>query len=282
MQTDPALFEPGPWTFFQYVFGFGLRYLVLCGGLFWLLYRRHVLARFKIQEAAPPAAHVRHELLWSVSNTVCTGMFTVLLYWVVSNGHSMMYFDVREYGWGWFVLSIPLGTLGFDAWFYWQHRALHTPWLFRHAHAIHHRMHNPTPFAAFAHHPVETFAEDFYFLVLVMLVPMHPLAFGVMGAHAFILAVLGHSGYEFFPHGFTRRRLLGLHNTSIHHNMHHSHPGGNYSLYFNWWDRIMGTLRSDYSDYFDAVKMRQAAERASATPHAVPTSTPSPLSAHRG
>jgi lathosterol oxidase len=252
------MFEPSLGAFVRYVVGFAARYAVICGGMYWFLYQLRRLRRFKIQPRDPAPGLIGHELLWSASNTLCTGIFLLLMYWAIQNGYTRMYFDVNEKGWVWFLVSIPVGTIGFDAWFYWQHRALHTPWLFRHCHSVHHRIVNPTPFAAFAHHPLETILEDTYFLVLIMVVPMHPLAFGVCGAHAFLLGVLGHMGYEFFPRGFTRHWLFGLHNTGTHHNMHHSHPRGNYSLYFNWWDRVMGTNHPEYHQYFNRIKERQA------------------------
>ncbi len=251
------MFEPTAGAFVRYVLGFTARYLLICGGIYLVLYVLQRARRFKIQQAAPRSGHIRHEIFWSGSNTLCTGLFLLLMYWMIDRGHTRLYFDVDEYGWLWFFVSIPLGTIGFDTWFYWQHRALHTPWLFKHCHSIHHRVTNPSPFAAFAHHPGETLLEDCYFLLLIMVVPMHPLAFGLVGGHAFILGVLGHMGFEFFPRGFTRHRLFGLHNTSTHHNMHHSHQGGNYSLYFNWWDKLMGTNHLDYHRYFDAVTTRR-------------------------
>lgn len=256
-QVVQTTFEPGVGSFLHYVVGFAARYLVICGGLYWVLYQLRRLRRFKIQPRDPAPGLIRHEVSWSVSNTVCTGLFLMLMYWAIREGHTRMYFDIEEHGWPWFFLSILVGTLGFDTWFYWQHRALHTPWLFKHCHSVHHKIVNPTPFAAFAHHPGETILEDTYFLLLILLVPMHPLAFGVCGFHAFMLGVLGHMGYEFFPRGFTRHSLFGLHNTGTHHNMHHSHPRGNYSLYFNWWDRLMGTNHPEYHAYFDRVKARQ-------------------------
>jgi sterol desaturase/sphingolipid hydroxylase (fatty acid hydroxylase superfamily) len=45
-------------------------------------------------------------------------------------------------------------------------------------------------------------------------------------------------------------------NTSVAHNMHHRYFKGNYGLYFTIWDRLMGTLRNDYDENFDAVASR--------------------------
>jgi sterol desaturase/sphingolipid hydroxylase (fatty acid hydroxylase superfamily) len=75
-----------------------------------------------------------------------------------------------------------------------------------------------------------------------------------------IMNVLGHLGYELFPRGFTKGRLTWWHNTSTHHNMHHSKSNCNYGLYFNWWDRLMGTNHREYHATFEAVKARPRAD----------------------
>ena len=56
--------------------------------------------------------------------------------------------------------------------------------------------------------------------------------------------VLGHLGFELYPKGFTTHWLGKWNNTSTHHNMHHKYYNCNYGLYFNIWDRIMGTNHS--------------------------------------
>ena len=45
-------------------------------------------------------------------------------------------------------------------------------------------------------------------------------------------------------------------NTSVNHNLHHQYFKGNYGLYFLFWDRMMGTIRSDYDERFEEVKTR--------------------------
>lgn len=44
---------------------------------------------------------------------------------------------------------------------------------------------------------------------------------------------------------------------SVNHNQHHQYFTGNFGLYFLWWDRWMGTLRSDYDQEFAEVKSRK-------------------------
>ena len=46
-----------------------------------------------------------------------------------------------------------------DTYFYWAHRAMHHPKIYRHVHLVHHLSQNPSPWAAFAFHPFEAVIE---------------------------------------------------------------------------------------------------------------------------
>ena len=51
-------------------------------------------------------------------------------------------------------------------------------------------------------------------------------------------------------------------NTATNHVQHHEKPRGNYGLYFNVWDRLMGTNHRDYEARFREVMGRIAAYEA--------------------
>jgi lathosterol oxidase len=256
-----AFFEPSLKGYVSYCLGFCLRYFGLAGGIYlvshvafkrqWLVYR--------IQSTFPARADIAYEIRWSLLNTLCTGVSTLFIYQLVRDGRTSMYFTIADYGWLYFGISILLCIAGYDTWIYWQHRLLHTRWLFRHVHSVHHRLANPTPFAAFAQHPVETFMGNVYFILFVVFVPLHPLAIAAAGLYMFVIGIIAHSGYELYPQGFTRHRVFGWHNTSTHHNMHHQHVGCNYGNWFNYWDRLMRTNHVAYHDTFDAVTGRRRA-----------------------
>src|SRR5437870_10672185 len=176
--------EPDLAAYVRYVAGFCLRYFAVAGGLCWFF---HVWGRgdwlpYRIQQSFPGRRELAHEIRWSMSNAVCTGASTLFLLRLVRDGHTRMYFDAMDRGWAYFALSVLLGVAGYDAWFYWQHRLLHTRWLFRQAHVIHHRVTNPTPFATFAHHPAETFLGNAFFILFLTAVPMHPAALALVGS----------------------------------------------------------------------------------------------------
>lgn len=69
--------------------------------------------------------------------------------------------------------------------------------------------------------------------------------------------VYGHLGFELYPKGFANNIWGRWINTSVNHNQHHQFFTGNYSLYFLLWDRVLGTLRTDYSDKYNEVCERR-------------------------
>ncbi|HYD46922.1 MAG TPA: sterol desaturase family protein [Terriglobales bacterium] len=255
------LFEPSLGAYLTYCLNFSLRYFLVAGGVFWLLRRKWIV--YRIQEAFPSTRDVAYEIRWSLLNASCTGMSTILLYGLIRDGRTRMYFEIAEYGWLYLVVSGVLIVVGYDAWFYWYHRLLHRPWFFERVHAIHHRTSNPSAFAAYALHPFETFLGNSFFVLFPLVVPVHPLAFGATGFAISIYAFVLHSGFEFFPRSFSRHFLLRWISTSTHHNMHHRDSEGNFGALLMVWDKLMDTHDPAYLEVFDTVKAR--GDRAAAT-----------------
>src|SRR6185369_8691221 len=169
--------------YLAYLAGFALRYFAIAGGLYALF---HVVfkARWigsRVQAAPPPAGDVRHDIRWSLLSAATTGLSTLFIYQLVRTGHSSVYLQVGEHGWAYLLISAALCVVGYDTWMYWQHRSLHTRWLFSRVHACHHDVTNPTPFSSFAQHPIETLMGNTYFILFMVLVPVHPLAIVAAG-----------------------------------------------------------------------------------------------------
>jgi sterol desaturase/sphingolipid hydroxylase (fatty acid hydroxylase superfamily) len=165
-------------------------------------------------------------------------------------GHTRIYFHLRDHSLFYFVASILFIILLHDTYFYWTHRLMHWKRIFRYVHRVHHLSHNPTPLAAFAFHPLEAVIEAGIMPLVAWVIPAHPLALAISGLYMILMNVMGHLGYELFPKSFVRNKWLNWQNTSTHHNMHHHYSKHNYGLYFNWWDRLMGTNHPRYREEF--------------------------------
>ena len=69
--------------------------------------------------------------------------------------------------------------------------------------------------------------------------------------------MISHLGYEFYPSWIARWFI-----TSTHHNMHHTNARGHFMLYFNIWDRLMGTNEARYEGEIEKINARVEEARA--------------------
>jgi Delta7-sterol 5-desaturase len=235
-----------------------LRYALLAG-VAWLLgyvvFKRRWIHR-KIVARFPARSEVRRELLWSASSVAIFGVMGALTIWAARAGWTQLYWKVSSHGWGWFWGSIVCAIFLHDAYFYWTHRAMHHPRLFPWFHRVHHLSHNPSPWAAYAFDPLEAVVQAAIFPIAVLVMPMHPIAFSIFMIWQITNNVLGHTGYEFYPRWLMNSPLKFFLNTPTNHAMHHEKLRGNYGLYFNVWDRLMGTNHADYEKRFCEVTTR--------------------------
>ena len=234
------------------------RYVIAAGiawAFFYVVIRRRYLHR-KIISGFPHFRDVRRELVLSLLTCGVYGLVGVIMFVPIKRNWTQMYFDIHAYGWKWFLASIVITIFLHDAYFYWTHRLMHSPRLFPIMHRSHHRSTNPTPWAAYAFNPLEAFVQAGIFPLAIFLYPIHPLAFLIFMGWQITFNVLGHAGFEFHPRWFLDSRLGKFANTPTNHAMHHEFFTGNYGLYFNIWDRLMGTNHKDYETRFREVTSR--------------------------
>ena len=234
--------------FFQLV-----RYVLVAGGAYWLFYyfKRHDWFYFKIQQKFPKSKDVRREIGYSILTMVIFSAVGLGIYSLRKQGLTQIYTDIEDIGWLYFGVSVVLAIFWHDTYFYWTHRMMHHPKLFPFFHKVHHLSHNPTPWAAFAFHPLEAAVEAGVLIFMVILIPMHPLAIFIFLIFMVVMNVLGHTGYEVFSPNFINTWFGSWQNTPTHHNMHHQLGKGNYGLYFNLWDKWMGTNFKQYKKTFE-------------------------------
>jgi sterol desaturase/sphingolipid hydroxylase (fatty acid hydroxylase superfamily) len=230
-------------------------YGLMAGGL-WLVFYvafRAALQHRRISKHEPTRRQVTREIFHSLRSIAIFGLVTGGVVYAAYSGWTRIYVNVDRYGWGWFVLSIGLMIVLHDAYFYWTHRLMHHPRLFRSLHRTHHRSTSPTPWAAYAFSPLEAVVQAGIGPLIVVTMPIHPAAFSLFMAWQIAFNVFGHCGYEIFPRRFLRSRAGLFLNSVTHHAQHHEKFRANFGLYFNVWDRLMGTNHPDYEQRFESV-----------------------------
>ncbi len=240
------------------------RYFMVAGiafVLFYLLLRKYISLK-KIQPRYPVWKDYSREIIFSVFTM---SVFALVPLFLLKNPrvapHTTFYRHVGEYGRLYFFFAFPLMFLMHDTYFYWMHRLMHHKKLFRLFHLLHHQSTNPSPWAAYAFHPLEAVVEVGIYAVFLFTIPIHYLHFFIFFLLSLIYNVYGHLGFELYPKGFSQHWFGKWINTSVSHNQHHQYFRGNYGLYFTFWDRMMGTIRKDYDQKFEEVTSPSSAQR---------------------
>lgn len=226
-----------------------LRYFFAAGLAFWVFYVlfRKRFARVKIQKVFPKNADYRREIGYSLLTMCIFAAYALLVFRSPLTQYSRIYRDLHAYSAVWFFASVLLCILIHDTYFYWSHRLMHDKRIFRFVHLVHHKSVNPSPWAAYAFHPLEAVVEGGVIVVIVLLIPVHPLAIGMFLLFMLSFNIYGHLGYELYPRRFRESAIGQWLTTSTSHNRHHRYFKGNYGLYFAFWDRLMGTTQTNKS-----------------------------------
>ena len=232
-----------------------LEYLAFAGTVFFIFYfyRKRKYWYLKIQQRFPGNKDIIREITYSFTTVIIFGLVILPVWWATNHNITLVYRPLDKYGYFYYVFSILLMIVLQDTYYYWTHRLLHWKKIFRYVHKTHHLSLNPTPFSAYALHPVEALLDVSIIPIIVFTIPYHASAVTIFSAYTLGMNVLGHTGFEFFPSGFTRHKWFKWHNTPTHHNMHHRYVKYNFSIYFNFWDRVMKTNHPNYDNAFEKV-----------------------------
>ncbi len=243
----------------QHIFAFDFgRYMIAASLVFALvaLLRLTMLKSRKIQTREASFADMRREFIQSVQSVIVYVVGACFVVWGREVG--LLHNFLGESAGLWIDLALLAAIiLAHDAYFYWAHRIMHHPRLFKAFHRAHHRSITPTPWAAYSFAMPEAFVMFLFVPIWLFFVPTPGWVMFTWLNFQIMRNAMGHSGFEFFPRWWLKSPLTRWINTTVHHDLHHS--GGfnsNYGLYFTWWDKWMGTEHPHYQERFDAVVAR--------------------------
>ncbi|MBB6094975.1 sterol desaturase/sphingolipid hydroxylase (fatty acid hydroxylase superfamily) [Povalibacter uvarum] len=240
-----ALVAPWPSIF---AFDFG-RYLVaaaIVSGVIAAMPQRFLDLR-RIRARLPKLKQRRREFRHSVSTALVFSIIGMGIYYGVEFGIFRVYSEIAEYGWLYGMASLVLIVAAHDAYFYWMHRWMHRPSMFRRVHRTHHLSVAPTQWAAYSFSIREALAQAAFLPAYLLIVPTHEIVLFMWMAHQILRNVVGHCGIELVPKAWLATWWGRWITTTLHHDMHHEHGRCNYGLYFTWWDHWCGTEHPEYS-----------------------------------
>lgn len=233
-------------TWAQLTLIIGARYFVVAGVFYALLWLRPEakVGATRLAERRPTRASVFYEIRASLAASTIYALPGAIVLEAWKRGGTAIYDTISG---PLDVLYMPMSLLLYlaahDAYFYWTHRLMHTPALFRATHLTHHRTRQPTPWAAFCFHPWEAAISAWLLPAMAFVVPIHVYTVAALLVVMTYCGVANHAGWEVLPRRFLRTGLGRQLITASHHNVHHTNYSANFGLYFRFWDRLCGTDR---------------------------------------
>ncbi len=227
---------------------------MVAGSLHWYFYiRKRQQKRLKFDHRDQTrnnrtflfADQVKDNMFWSLSSGVAhLTFFQCITWWLLANGSIPDLVIGATPSWSllWFALGFVLLPVWSAFHFYWIHRLLHVPLLYKHVHSLHHKNVNIGPWSGIAMHPVEHFLY-ISSLCVHWFIPSHPLHIIFHIVWLGPGAAMSHTGYENLLIKDKTRLALG----TFYHQLHHRYFECNYGNQEMPWDRWFGTFH-DGSD----------------------------------
>ena len=247
------------WILQTYVVNF-VMVVGIAGGLHWYFYMRKGQGKALKFDRRDQAKGNR---LWDFSNQVHDNMFwslgsgvlqltafQVIAMWLMANGYTPTITLTSNPIW--FVLFLIFIPIWSAFHFYWVHRLLHVPFLYKRVHSLHHRNVNIGPWSGFSMHPV----EHFLYLsstCIHWILASHPVHIIFHVIYLGPGAAMTHAGYEDLLIKDKRRLALG----TFYHQLHHRYYECNYGNQEMPWDRWFGTFHDGSDDATTETRARK-------------------------
>jgi Delta7-sterol 5-desaturase len=233
--------------------------------IFWKFLSKR-LANWKIQLGKTVAsAQIKRELRNTLFATASGAFTSCIILFMLSQDMTRIYTDFNAYPIWVMLAGFPVMIVFNDMWFYWMHRLIHHPRIYKYIHAEHHRSINVNPLTSYSFHFAEPLLLTLWIVPFVMIMPLYAPVVGLVQIYGIYDNIKSHLGYEIYPAWLNRSPLRWL-STSTYHNLHHTKYEGNYGLHFRFWDRLMKTELPQYeAEYAAIVERRRKPSEATTT-----------------
>ena len=229
-----------------------VRYFI-AAGIFHLVFYRGDHGKWhsrKVNHRDYKKGQFQKEMQWSLVSSLIFAVAGSLTVWLWQEGRTQIYEHL-----GWFdIIYVPLSLVVamflHETYYYWVHKAMHHPKVFKHVHKVHHESLISSPWTAFSFHPLEALLEAIILPLIVLLIPMHPVTILIHLVVMTLSSVINHLDIEIYPKNFENHWLGKWIIGATHHSLHHKDFKTNYGLYFTFWDKWMATENIHFNEIF--------------------------------
>ena len=190
-------------------------------------------------------------IFWTlVSGVPIWTCYEALLLWSCANGYVAIITPSENPVM--FIALFFLVPFVHEVGFYFAHRFLHFPWLYRIAHQLHHRNNNPGPWSGLSMHPLE---HIIYFssALIFFIVPAHPVHIINLLSRLGVAPAQGHTGFDRVATGDS----ASIDTSYYAHYLHHKYFEVNYADGMVPLDKWFGSFHDGTAEAHEAMKHRR-------------------------
>ncbi len=232
------------------------RYFLIAGIFYFIFYVwfPSKWKRRKINKQEYKKGQFKKEIKWSLITSLLfsiAGTTTVILW---QKGYTKVYTKIDLYGSWYLPVSLIIFMLLHETYYYWIHRWMHIPSVFKIVHKVHHDSKIASPFTAFSFHPAEGLLQAVFLPAMLVVLPMHYYVIIIQLTIMTFSSVINHLDIEIYKGApnFFGRWVIG----ATHHSLHHKQFKYNYGLYFTFWDKIKKTESPGFKKIFKSLSKK--------------------------
>ena len=219
------------------------RYLVISGAFHYVCFvwfRSYFQPRY-LHTVSTQRGQMQREIRLSALTSLIFSVLFAVMFMLWQAGYTRIYLHWSDYSWWYHPISLVAAMLLHETYYYWLHRWMHRPRVYRLLHRWHHESIHTASTTSFSFHPLEAVLQALIIPLLIMVLPMH---YGTLFFFLIVMTLSGtinHAGVEVYPKNFERHWLGRWIIGATHHDLHHRKFQFNYGLYFTFWDKWMKT-----------------------------------------
>ena len=215
------------------------RYFLLAGAfhLYFYIWKNDVWKARKLNKKPHPKGQFLKEIGWSAITSFVFSIVGMLAIIAFQKGYTAIYLNFNDFPLWYLPVSLMISMFIHETYYYWLHRLMHHPKLYKSVHQIHHDSLITSPWTAFSFHPVEGLLEALIMPAIIMVLPMHTSMIVLQLTIMTLSATVNHLDIEIYPKNLVGTWIGRVFIGATHHSLHHKQFRFNYGLYFTFWDK---------------------------------------------
>ena len=133
-------------------------------------------------------------LIFAFSGTI------LVIFW--QKGYTQLYIEWNTFPLWYLPISLLLALVIHETYYYWLHRWMHLPKVYRVVHQWHHDSIETSSLTSFSFHPIESILQAIVVPVLILFLPMHLSVLFLLLLIMTISGTINHAGVEIYPEAF--------------------------------------------------------------------------------